>query len=302
MATSAEVAQARETLSALSEHAQAAMRQMLSDVPAPEAIARMTADQITDLYKLIRDRWWMVAEQFGTMSAALGQAQAALMLESIGRRTPALRPTQGVRDEKAASAALTFALGQDDWVGALLAQMDAHVMGASAESIIDVAEDAQTEVLWQPTGLSTCTYCLRRASYGSYRDFRSEAQREGFMTRPHAGCDCVPILVASDEDWPDDYHPTEYFREIGRRDRERWDRQAARRDAGHKTPGPKTRQSKRRDQSAQAWAERQRITAERDAAKKRIARAGDDQEKIAAAQEVLDRTAAERARLNGTAE
>lgn len=115
-------------------------------------------------------------------------------------------------------------------------------------------------------------------------------------------CDCRVVIVASDEDWPDDYHPTEYFREIGRRDRERWDRREARYQAGHKTPGPKTRQSRRRDQSAQAWAERQRITAERDAAKKRLARAGDDQEKIAAAQEVLDRTAAERARLNGTSE
>ena len=302
MATSAEVAQAREALSALSEHAQAAMRQMLADVPTPEHIARMSADQVSDLYKLIRDRWWMVADQFGTMAAALGQAQASLMLDSIGRRTPTLRNIQGIRDEQAASAAVTFALGQDDWAGALLAQIDGHLMDANAEAIIDVAEDAQAEVLWQPSGLTTCTYCLRRASYGSYSDFRSQAQREGFQTRPHAFCDCRCILVASDDDWPDDYHPTEYFREIGRRDRERWDRQAARRDAGHKTPGPKTRESRRRDQSAQAWAERQRITAERDAAKKRLARAGDDPEKIAAAREVLDRTAAERARLNGTAE
>lgn len=276
MPTSAEVAQAREALSALSEHAQAAMRQMLADVPAPEAIARMSADQITDLYKLIRDRWWMVAEQFGSMAAALGQAQAALMLDSIGRRTPTLRPVQGVRDEKTASVALTYALGQDDWLGALVAQIDGHLMDANAEAIIDVAEDAKAEVLWQPSGLNVCSYCLRRASYGSYSDFRSQAQREGFQTKPHENCRCRVVIVASDEDWPDDYHPTEYFREIGRRDRERWDRQAARRDAGHKTPGPKTRQSRRRDQSAQAWAERQRITAERDAAKKRIARAGDD--------------------------
>lgn len=302
MPTSAEVAQAREALSALSEHAQAAMRQMLADVPAPEAIARMSADQITDLYKLIRDRWWMVAEQFGTMAAALGQAQASMMLDSIGRRAPTLRPTQGIRDEKAASVALTYALGQDDWVGALLAQIDGHLMDANAEAIIDVAEDAKTEVLWQPSGLNVCSYCLRRASYGSYSDFRSQAQREGFQTKPHENCRCRVVIVASDEDWPDDYHPTEYFREIGRRDRERWDRREARYQAGHKTPGPKTRQSRRRDQSAQAWAERQRITAERDAAKKRLARAGDDQEKAAAAQEVLDRTAAERARLNGTTE
>lgn len=302
MATSAEVAQAREALSALSEHAQAAMRQMLADVPTPEHIARMSADQVSDLYKLIRDRWWMVAEQFGTMAAALGQAQASLMLDSIGRRTPTLRTIQGIRDEQAASVALTFALGQDDWAGALLAQIDGHLMDANAEAIIDVAEDAKVEVLWQPSGLTTCYYCLRRASYGSYSDFRSQAQREGFQTRPHAFCDCRCILVASEDDWPEDYRPTEYFREIGRRDRERWDRQAARRDAGHKTPGPKTRESRRRDQSAQAWAERQRITAERDAAKKRLARAGDDPEKIAAAREVLDRTAAERARLNGTAE
>lgn len=228
----------------------------------------MSADQITDLYKLIRDRWWMVAEQFGTMVAALGQAQASLMLDSIGRRTPTLRPTQGIRDEKAA-------LGGPDLrarSGRLLhcwRRSTATWMDANAEAIIDLAEDAKAEVLWQPSGLTTCYYCLRRAKHGSYSDFRSQAQREGFQTRPHAFCDCCCILVASEDDWPEDYRLTEYFREI---------------DAGTASAGtgkqpaampatrpldPKTRQSRRRDQSAQAWAERQRITAE-DAAKKRI--------------------------------
>lgn len=301
MATSADVAQARAALTALSRHAQAALASLLTDVPDTARIARMSADEVTALYLTIRDRWWLIAERYGSMATALGQAQGVVMLNDLGRAAPPLRAVQGVRDGNAAAAAVTFALGQDDWRAGLLSALDGHLMDANSDAILTVAEDAQGDVLWVPSGAQTCSYCLKRASYGAYSDFRSEAQKQGFQSKPHDHCDCRVVIVLEDSDWPDSYHPTEYAQVVAERERAKrvnaFDRQAE----GHGTPGPKTRQSVRRDRSAQAWADRQRIERERDAAKKRLQRAQESGDTGAAdsAREVLARTKAERDRLNG---
>ena len=114
-------------------------------------------------------------------------------------------------------------------------------------------------------------------------------------------CDCRTVMGVDEYDWPEGYDPTSYAQTVNDRDRARIERQVARGKAGHGRPGPKTGQEKRRNRSAQAWGDRQRIKAERDAAKKRLARAQErgDAEAEANAREVLDRTAAERDRLNG---
>ena len=302
MASAAEVSEARRVLTALSESAQGDLLAELADLPEPDAIARMSDGKVADLYKAIRARWWRVAEAYGQTAAILGQEQAVAMLEDLDRATPPLRTVQGIRDSDATAAALFWALGQDDWQSALFSTLDAHLADANADAILTVADDAQGDVLWQPTGLHTCSYCLKRASYGAYSDFRSEAQKRGFQTKPHGGCDCRVVIVVTEDDWPDDYSPAAYGQEVARREREARERAYDRKLDGRSTPGPKTRENIRRDRSAKAWADRQRITAERDAAKKRLARAreaGDD-DAVAAAQAALERTAAERARLNGT--
>lgn len=302
MATAAERERDRRALNALVARAQGALARLLIDVPSAEQIERMTADQVTALYKTIRDRWWLVGEQYGTMAAALGQAQAALMMADLEIPSPRVLLTPvGIPDKQGTFAVLTTALAQDDWLGALTRSLDGTIKTANTWALCDVIGDSGAQLIWHPIG-DTCRYCLQRASHGAYSDFRTEAQARGFATKPHDECDCRPEVIPPDGTYPDDYHPTEYARRVEQMDRAKADRAYDRKLDGWKTPGPKTRQSRRRDQSAQAWAERQRITAERDAAKKRLARAGDDQEKIAAAREVLDRTAAERARLNGTSE
>lgn len=302
MATAADVAEARRTLADLSASAADDLLAELADIPDADEIAHMSDAKVVALYSTIRDRWWRIADAYGMTAAIVGQEQGVAMLEDLGRAAPPLREVQGIRDARAAAAALTFALGQDDWQTGLASALDGHLMDANADAILTVAEDAQGDVLWVPTGTKTCTYCLKRASYGAYRDFRSEAQKRGFQTKPHGGCDCRVVIVVEDADWPEDYHPTEYGRVVAHREREAEQRAYDRKLDGWKTPGPKTRQSVRRDRSAKAWADRQRITAERDAAKKRLTRArenGDD-DTAAEAQGVLDHTAAERARLNGT--
>lgn len=301
MISAAEVDDARQMLSALSETAQAALLAELPDLPTPEQIAKMSTDEIRDLYRLIRERWWMVADAYGETAAIIGQEQAVAMLADIDRPTPRLRTVTGIRDEQAASLALTFALGQDDWQTALMQSLDGHLMDANASAIADVSQDAGTVIYWVPSGMETCSYCLRRAAHGAYVDFQTEAQREGIQTKPHSGCDCRVVMGADEYDWPEGYDPTSYTQTVNDRDRARIERQVARGKAGHGRPGPKTGQEKRRNRSAQAWGDRQRIKAERDAAKKRLARAEDrgDTEAEAKAREVLDRTAAERDRLNG---
>ena len=302
MATAAEVAEARQTLADLSASAQGDLVAELADLPEPAEIARLSDAKVADLYKSIRGRWWRIAEAYGQTAAILGQEQAVAMLEDLGLATPPLRAVQGVRDAKATAAAVTFGLGQDDWRSGLASVLDGHLMDANADAILTVAGDAQGDVIWVPSGAETCSYCLKRASYGAYSDFRSEAQKRGFQTKPHAHCDCRVVIGVGDSDWPDDYHPADYGATVAKREREAADHAYDRKLDGWKTPGPKTRANARRDASAKAWAERQRITAERDAAKNRLdrARASGDTEGANAARQVLDRTAAERAALNGT--
>ena len=301
MATAAERERDRRALNALVARAQGALGRLLSGVPTAEQISRMSDEQVVALYKTIRDRWWLVADQYGTMAAALGQAQAAMMLDDLNIPSPRmmLQPV-GIPDAEGTFATLTTALAQDDWLGALTRSLDSTIKTANTWAISDVVYGAGAELIWHPIG-DTCRYCLQRASYGAYSNFRTEAQALGFATKPHDKCDCRPEVIPPDGTYPDDYHPAEYSRQVEQMDREKAERAYDRKLDGWKTPGPKTRENVRRDMSARAWADRQRITAERNAAKKRLARADGDPDVIAHAQAVLDRTAAERAHLNGTA-
>lgn len=300
MATRAEIERDRLALKALVASAQGELAGVLKRVPSAEQIASMSDSAVTDLYKIIQQEWWRVAGKYGTMGAVLGQAQASLLMESSGYKAPKLGTPVGLPDVEGSASALITALAQDDWQAALTTSLDGTIKTANTWSLCDTINSNGAEVIWHPQG-TTCRYCLERASYGAYSNFRTEAQARGFATKPHDHCDCRPSIVPADGVWPDDFNPTEYSRQVAQLDRDRAENDSARRAMGFKTPGPKTRENVKRDMSAKAWADRQRINAERDAAKKRIARAGGDEAKIAEAQKVLDRTAAERAALNGTA-
>lgn len=280
--------------------AQGALSKVLARMPSAEHIATMSDSAVIDLYKLVRERWWLVADQYGTMAAALGQSQASMMLADAGYPSPRLSAAPiGLPDPDGTTWAFVSAMAQENWQDALTRGLDGTIKTANTWAISDVAEGSGASLIWHPVG-ETCSYCLKRASHGSYDHFRSEAQARGFATRPHDGCNCRPEILPPDGTWPDDYDPARYQRQVAQIERDRRENDSARRAMGQATPGPKTRESVRRDMSAKAWAERQRINAERDAAKKRIARADGDRQKIAEAQAVLDRTAAERASLNGT--
>lgn len=297
-----EVERDRKALKALTRSAQAELSRVFGDFPGPEVIAAMSDDEIVTLFNLIRDGWWSVADKYGTLAAALGQGQASMMLEGAGHRTPKLGTLVGMPDPSATFAALIDAMSQDDWQGACLRRLDGTIKTANTWSIVDVIEGNGAELIWHPSGTTTCRYCLQRASYGAYSHFRNEAQARGFATKPHDGCDCRPEVIPPDGTYPEDYHPSEYARQVQQMEREKAERAYDRKLDGWKTPGPKTRENVRRDRSVKAWGDRQRITAERDAAKKRLARAriNGDTDTESAAREVLDRTAAERAALNGT--
>lgn len=303
MATAAEVDEARRALTALVGYGQDALRLQWADAPTVAELATMSESKVVSVFKSLRDSWWMVAETYGSMSAALGQTQAAVMLDSLGRTAPRLPAPVGIREPDAAFAALTAALSQDDWLGAGLSTLASTVRDANRGAMRDAAADADADVIRVPRGATTCLYCLRAASYGPYSDFASDAQRAGFASKFHDHCDCQTVIVAAEDSWPDGYDPERYAEQSRKIEAEKHAREMARIREGAGKPGPRTRSDQRRARSSAAWADRQRIKAERDAAKARMKRAtaaGDDSA-AAAAQQVLDRTAAERAELNGTA-
>ncbi len=261
----------------------------------------MSDTQVVALYETIRRRWWLVADQYGTMAAALGQAQAGIMLQAVGYKVAKMPAPVGIPDIVGTASVFIEAMAQDDWAGMLTRNLDGQIKTANTWAISDVVSGSGASLIWHPHG-ETCRYCLRRASYGAYTNFKTEAQAMGFATKPHDGCNCEPEVIPPDGTYPDDYHPTEYSRMVEQMDRAKAVNAYDRRAEGRATPGPKTRASARRDASAKAWADRQRITRERDAAKNRLqrAKASGDTAAADAAQAVLDRTAAQRAALNGT--
>lgn len=302
MATRAEIERDRRALNALVTRAQGALGKVLARMPSAEQIATMSDSGVVDLYKIIRERWWMVADQYGTMAAALGQSQASMMLADAGYPSPRLSAApNGLPDGSGAAYTFISALSQDNWQDALTRGLDGTIKTANTWAISDVVEESGASLIWRPFG-ETCRYCLERASHGAYGHFRSEAQALGFATRPHDMCNCRPEVIPLDGTWPEGYDPARYQQQVAAIDRDRRENDQIRRSAGWATPGPKTRENAKRDMSARAWADRQRIKGERDAAKKRLARAEakGDTDAIASARDVLDRTAAERAALNGT--
>lgn len=302
MYTRAEIERDRQALKALVGNAQAELRAILARVPSADHVATMSDSAVVDLYEIIRGEWWKIADRYGTMGAVLGQAQASMMMVDGGYKSPTLGIPVGIPDADSAASALITAMGQDDWQAALTTSLDGTVKTANTWSICDTLNNNGADLIWYPEGDKPCRYCLQRASHGAYSNFRSEAQARGFAKRPHDWCECRPLVVPADGTFPDDYHPTEYSRQVEQMDREKFDRTMDRIHSEQGTPGPKTRENVRRDMSAKAWADRQRITRERDAAKNRLERATAKGDTTAAnaAQAVLERTAAERAALNGT--
>lgn len=301
MATAAELERDRKALNTLVANAKGALGRLLADVPDADAIASMSAAEVTSLYNEIRDRWWTVAGQYGSMAAALGQMQASAMMQDVGLPAPKLSDPVGIPDGAAAFSKFIDAMSQDDWQGRIVDALDGTIKTANTDAIVDIVNGSGAELIWHPTGAKTCRYCLQRASHGAYSNFRSEAQALGFAKAPHDGCDCRPQVIPPDGTYPDDYHPATYAQQVQAIDRDKAENASARRAMGYKKPGPKTDADRKREASAQAWADRQRIARERDAAKNRLerAKAAGDIEAANAARDVLARTKTERDRLNG---
>ena len=89
---------ARHALTALSERAQGALEKVLVSVPTAAEIGAMPDWEARATYQAIRERWWMVADRYGTLASALGQGQAQGMITSIDAPLPELRTPEGIRE------------------------------------------------------------------------------------------------------------------------------------------------------------------------------------------------------------
>lgn len=58
-----------------------------------------------------------------------------------------------------------------------------------------------------PTGLQTCKWCVKLASRGAVY---GSAESAGEMSHYHDVCDCVPVAIRSEADWPEGHDVAEF--------------------------------------------------------------------------------------------
>lgn len=97
----------------------------------------------------------------------------------------------------------------DAILGPLLTSVDKYVKQPGRDTI---AANAKREgVRWArvPTGAKTCAFCLMLASRDAVYVSRRTADGDG--EKYHGDCDCQPVRIGNDEDYPEDYLPDDYY-------------------------------------------------------------------------------------------
>ena len=90
--------------------------------------------------------------------------------------------------------------------GRLTGSVQRAVLNPARQTIERTAFAANIGYARVPTGTETCAFCLMLASRGAVYA-KDSAARTKDGRRYHDDCDCTPVLVASEDDYPEGYDP-----------------------------------------------------------------------------------------------
>ncbi len=151
--------------------------------------------------------WLILVEAFGESAAALGadlfETQAAdLEIKPKVKLSPGANRAEII-------ARARWALQQADQLGNLTTLLDELVKRPYRDTFADSA--AASGVGWArvPKG-KTCAWCRMLASRGAVY---SSAASAGESRKYHGDCDCQPVLVRDERDYPPGYDPDELYQE-----------------------------------------------------------------------------------------
>ncbi len=151
--------------------------------------------------------WLILVEAFGGSAAALGadlfEAQAAdLEIKPKVKLSPGASRAEII-------ARARWALQQANQLGNLTTLLDELVKRPYRDTYMDSA--AASGVGWArvPKG-KTCNWCRMLASRGAVY---FSADSAGESRKYHGDCDCQPVLVRDERDYPPGYDPDELYQE-----------------------------------------------------------------------------------------
>lgn len=157
----------------------------------------------------------MMTAQYGQVAAVLAAGWYEQLRADSGAsgrfRASQMKPVPA----EAVVASTRFLAGHlwtptpDAILGPLLTSVDKYVKQPGRDTI---AANAKREgVRWArvPTGAKTCAFCLMLASRDAVYVSRRTAGGDG--EKYHGDCDCQPVRIGNDEDYPEDYLPDDYY-------------------------------------------------------------------------------------------
>lgn len=154
--------------------------------------------------QFVKDWFPGLIEKYGIVSASVGADVFEAEAVELGLR-PRLELAPGVNAERAA-ARLGAELNQTTTLATSLALVDELVKQPFRSTFQDSAVASGGGWARVPYA-DTCNFCLMLASRGGVYDTR-EIAIGGFRGKKyHGDCDCQPVLVRSEADYPKGYDP-----------------------------------------------------------------------------------------------
>lgn len=186
----------RRVLNKLSMTAWGDFQKSFADLPQWEAVSAKRA---------LSGAWPELIDYYGTIAATFGADNVEEWAESMGIK-PVVKMVDGV-DPVRATARAEWALSTADPMGNFKLLVDELVKQPYRSTVHNSA--AASGVGWArvPTGSKTCSFCLMLASRGGEYRSKESAQFGSKGKKYHGACDCTPVLVRDESDYPDGYDP-----------------------------------------------------------------------------------------------
>ena len=165
--------------------------------------------------ELTRD---LLLEILPALVAEYGDLAAALAAEWYESVAPGRALAAGAVDAARVTGAVRFHAGglwtpsAADAAGALAVKLDQYIREPGRRTIEQAA--ARNNVAWArvPSGKETCSFCLVLASRdASYLTRESALKSKRTGEAYHGMCNCEAVPIASDDDYPEGYDPTDLY-------------------------------------------------------------------------------------------
>ena len=190
----------RKVLNKLSMTAWDDFQKSFADLPQWEAVSAKRA---------LSGAWPELIDYYGNIAAAFGADNVETWADEMGIK-PVVKMVEGV-DPARATARAEWALSTADPTGNFKVLLDELVKQPYRSTVHNSAKASGVGWARVPTGSETCSFCLMLASRGGVYRSKQIAKLGTNGKKYHGACDCTPVLVRDESDYPEGYDPGALF-------------------------------------------------------------------------------------------